>query len=128
MFQMDGETRIPMRGGDLVVNSGVMVRAPRGFAVAAVSSSTQVAVFSRGGGGGWVAVQESGPHRRIVGNYNSGKTGDGSSVLDESDAEAIRRARIASLDRGATFDDKDEVEELYTGLGKGDRAEPIVLD
>ena len=118
--------RIPVPGGDLVVNTGVDVTVPGGWVVGAVASSTLVAV-AVAPRRGVVAFSEGGaatPRRTTaVTDTNKGSTtGDASSTIEETDKEAIRRKRIASLDQSATSHEK------FVGRGEGNRDVPVDVD
>ena len=126
MLRLGGQMRIPVPGGDLVVNTGVDVTVPGGWVVGAVASSTLVAV-AVAPGRRVVAFSEGGaatPRRtRAVTDTNKGSTtGDASSTIEETDKEAIRRKRIASLDQSATSHEK------FVGRGEGNRDDPVDVD
>ena len=60
---------------------------------------------------------------RAVTDTNKGSTtGDASSTIEETDKEAIRRKRIASLDQSATSHEK------FVGRGEGNRDDPVDVD
>ena len=97
-------------------------RFPRWHTLVAVAVAPRRRIAAQG-----LAFSEGGaatPRRtRAVTDTNKGSTtGDASSTIEETDKEAIRRKRIASLDQSATSHEK------FVGRGEGNRDDPVDVD